>query len=212
MTKFINVKDSLEETKLELLNVAQDCKHHFLQICKEELTIIKKCEKMTENLTNEQKKEHFISVLQYSDGVIVFEFKWTLFDKYNIFEEIIDIIKISLCSISLELNDYKAKRKLTNDEILRHRKNLRQFYLKEYNTGDYYQDISDFIPEMTFYNFLGEYDKHLTIFAKKEKERQINEIVQQILYTPPSLKKLAYPIALEYVKSKNISMPLFISF
>jgi hypothetical protein len=185
----INIKECLEENKLDILDADPNPLWDHLEA--EDLEMIKSYERILESLDNKQKKNYYIYAIRYSNNEILYEFEWMSLLKHELIKEIKETITLNLSSINREFKGPKDQIFFSDYDIVCHRASIRKNHLKGYDTGDYYQDISDSIPDMTFYNLLGEYDNDLTTFAQKEKEDQINEIVKKILYTPPSLKILA---------------------
>jgi hypothetical protein len=195
MSLQINIKDCIDVSKADMLHEVQNSWQDA--IIESVLGEINRAEEVFNTSTDKEKGTSFIYVWKYSGTAEeIYNFEYIDLSKQETFKE----IEISVIDSLIEINNrLRSSKKYTQEDKLYYRQLIKTHYLSGLKvpiTGDIYKDLHNLIPDMIFYNLLGEKDDELTNFAQKVKEREINKIVKILWLTALSLKKICYSLCI----------------
>ena len=164
----------------------------------DQLNNIRYVEEVIKKMSTCEQRERFFYILQYQDENKIYWFEYMNLSRKNFIEHILDDVKFHFKEPLQYISDYKYRKSkgapFNTISSIFFRNFLKNNFLDNINSFDFYVNLHNSIPNWIIYNALGEIDEKITTLAKNKKEEYIHNIVEQIRYTPLSLKVMCWII------------------
>lgn len=152
-------------------------------------------------MNNEERKNHFFYILKYKEDdepTLTYWFEYIVLSRKEFIEHIIDDIELTFKDPLEYIDEFKynntQSKEIDNLNIKFFRNWLKNYFFDNSitMTNDFYINLQISVPDYIIYNSLGEIDHEIMLIARNKKETIIQKIVDNIRYTPESLKVMCW--------------------